>query len=959
MPKIHQHTPAWLSKPWTGFQLFNPHNTHRPHRKQVPNTAQSKTVQQETSGANRTIAHRGAEVFAVVENELRWADLSLLKERWEQVQATPSKGARAPQTGEEYGIDNNGPQDGSYRILQTGIHEQIRQLVISPNGRLMAIATSHTVHLAILPDSSHLGQLPNTPIKLKVSTIGRTIHIVSQSPLASVLWHPLGVSGKCLVTVTVDGAVRLWELEEASLRRWSSDAPTVAIDLRKLALGTNSKESFAPDRGKNRRFTTDAVGMDVASATFGGTGLDDEDPWASMTLWIAMKAGDLYALCPLLPFKWQPNPATVPAVSTSVVEQVSGLDDDDSASSRSLQLRDQYHWVQSLDGQTPSRVALDAGNGQYAEVYKRPEDLPEIPKLQGPYQILADNDDDDIELCDILVVAAKANPDDAFSDDDSDSELDEDGLSATILVLTASNGRCYVCLDLEGVEGAWLPLKESDQTDASIDPFLVVLEALDTLQPASTNGPEWPSFSQDVESRYTFFITHSQGVFHFSLAPWITALETEIRNGDSTGSPVRLNVLGERSGTTRQPIFTFENRSRDSTVFNVPACIALEDSDLGYFLMTTHDHQPQSVTLERPYSALVPALADPEEDVDFPEMEKLKISESWAPYQPSAAFYGASTLPSFLEDAVPTRNRPLNRQQVRLSPATLDVMLKAHRKLSRDTSTQAAAAADLFRRCETMLEQLEAQVTKAQGLLDKTAPFRENGEDYEGESGSQGLSVRERLDERRQRAQDRQQELQQRLEVLKERAPRALNRDKPLSDAEKAWVKEVSGTAKALDIKEGEERSKAKDKNGTDSEGPNGDIANGNNDDGEGKTEDTDEAKKNTTAVLRQRLDSIATLKQDLLNQVQEFLDSPLAIESGEGQDPDNDKRQNTDRGDDIPAEARSRKLAQVTDLLSKEYVSIHLPFPWLCSCVVKILEQMWCRRSPRLTVTKGRTSYA
>lgn len=37
-----------------------------------------------SSGATRTIAKRGNEVFAVVDNEIRWSNLARLKDQWQQ-----------------------------------------------------------------------------------------------------------------------------------------------------------------------------------------------------------------------------------------------------------------------------------------------------------------------------------------------------------------------------------------------------------------------------------------------------------------------------------------------------------------------------------------------------------------------------------------------------------------------------------------------------------------------------------------------------------------------------------------------------------------------------------------------------------------------------------------------------------------------------------------------------------
>jgi len=78
MPGTLRYTPSWLSRPSPGFDLFSP--------KTQPPLAQDQTKQKDTkpSGPTRTIARRGTEVFVVVGNELRWSDLVLLKEQWDE-----------------------------------------------------------------------------------------------------------------------------------------------------------------------------------------------------------------------------------------------------------------------------------------------------------------------------------------------------------------------------------------------------------------------------------------------------------------------------------------------------------------------------------------------------------------------------------------------------------------------------------------------------------------------------------------------------------------------------------------------------------------------------------------------------------------------------------------------------------------------------------------------------------
>jgi nucleoporin NUP82 len=87
MPKITSYTPAWLSKPNPGHEIFTSAlakagNTH---------TAPSNALESKRAakpGPRRTIARRGTEVFVAVGKEIRWADLVYLREAWEDGQKT-------------------------------------------------------------------------------------------------------------------------------------------------------------------------------------------------------------------------------------------------------------------------------------------------------------------------------------------------------------------------------------------------------------------------------------------------------------------------------------------------------------------------------------------------------------------------------------------------------------------------------------------------------------------------------------------------------------------------------------------------------------------------------------------------------------------------------------------------------------------------------------------------------
>ena len=76
-------------------------------------------------GPNRTIARRGAEVFTVVGKHIRWADLSMLKETFEEQKATPTKAPKSTGPRTKTQVEKDGPEDGSYKVCRHFVQRRI------------------------------------------------------------------------------------------------------------------------------------------------------------------------------------------------------------------------------------------------------------------------------------------------------------------------------------------------------------------------------------------------------------------------------------------------------------------------------------------------------------------------------------------------------------------------------------------------------------------------------------------------------------------------------------------------------------------------------------------------------------------------------------------------------------------------------------------------------------------
>jgi nucleoporin NUP82 len=77
MPRVIKRTPEWLVPPAPGHSLFSSTKTLKSSTEQAGSASSTSPL--------RTIAKgRGTEVFIAVGNELRWADLGVLKQGAQQ-----------------------------------------------------------------------------------------------------------------------------------------------------------------------------------------------------------------------------------------------------------------------------------------------------------------------------------------------------------------------------------------------------------------------------------------------------------------------------------------------------------------------------------------------------------------------------------------------------------------------------------------------------------------------------------------------------------------------------------------------------------------------------------------------------------------------------------------------------------------------------------------------------------
>ena len=327
---------------------------------------------------------------------------------------------------------------------------------------------------------------------------------------------------------------------------------------------------------------------------------------------------------------------------------------------------------------------------------------------------------------------------------------------------------------------------------------------------------QWPTISQDVESPYSFFITRNTGVFYFSCNPWIQSLAKELQSSEKLGAPFRFEVIKKGPGTLREKILSFDN-GEDSEGSVIPsrvvsASVTFEDSDLGYFLLTSVDGHPYAVTfdLENQFYGRTLRQFYEDEDEQISQMKSLTLGPAREIYQPSDTFYVESSLPKFLERNVHARHKRTVKEDLLMSIATLDQMTQAHRILSQETYRLGLAASELFSRCKALQETYSKQINDVNELAHRTEKLSGKDADsyVEHIKRKQPPTAAERLE----KVRDRQPELVERYEILRNKFSKVGGR--PLSEKEQLWVSEVSKASKLIKGPKDDRRKSVTTENG-------------------------------------------------------------------------------------------------------------------------------------------------
>ncbi|KAH7916326.1 hypothetical protein BJ138DRAFT_1075738 [Hygrophoropsis aurantiaca] len=435
----------------------------------------------------------------------------------------------------------------TYKVLNTpSIEFDIHQIAPNPSGKLLAVAGGYQVAVVVLPRAGY-SKLVHTAIDCKAIRVGQFYHVShSSAPIAKIAWHPWGEAGSTLMVMTVDGKLREYDIS------MDTEEPQQVL-------------SFVPDKKGSSFLAEDPSEREVASFTLGKGKAD----WGPLTVYAAMRSGDIYSICPYMPKNASIPSAYVHALECFIAAKQEFLSQGTSATTSTLSTLYDYQrkYVSALIKQLPPGTVFPAISRSV--LMHPPLTIKSQPMRQGPFLLQPSprslDGSDGGDATDIAYLAF-------INDDEEDNEGETERLG--IVIISYQDGKVDVCLDVEKVEARW----ESKQDPTRELPMLAVYESIDlglisTLKRTSPNllsllQANHPVLLPDPIHDDTLYVYHAFGVHVLAFADLLQCLATALRADDEDGATLT-QALQKSAGTRVSPLlntYSVERRSSNPVI---------------------------------------------------------------------------------------------------------------------------------------------------------------------------------------------------------------------------------------------------------------------------------------------------------------------------------------------------------------------------------------------------------
>ncbi|CAG7848803.1 SubName: Full=Uncharacterized protein {ECO:0000313/EMBL:CCA68144.1} [Serendipita indica DSM 11827] len=535
-------------------------------------------------------------------------------------------------------------------------------MVLNADGCLLAVAGAHHAAIVVLPSNARGSKAPI--IECKSIQVAPYYYGVKGSPrVVKIEWHPLAEGYRSLFVLTADGVLKEYDV-------------TVSSD---DALQTFN---FVQKRKKRNTFNTDdPLASEAISFSFGclsndRTGARGCSDWTPLTVYGLMRNGDLYAICPVGPSRlridqsyilsleayvrgkealalndYSLHKSTIPAFNpmSSFASSVSSI----TSAGEELDLPSVYDhqrkYISSLTRQLPADDSISQDIAQSTELLKElsississtasktrsalvtldvPTNIKLEPESQGPFRFRpapgpSPTPEWEELATDILYTHL-------FTD--QPRRASTKSADAGVILITYSDGRVDVCLDLVKVEAVW-----SRPGVTANSPVTLVLETIDldymayfrpvqpqggssgSSKPLLTSAPLHPKFlaqnhpTMMLDPVYgdTVYVYHSFGV-HALWLGWMADMSAALQKSLTKEGEKGETVLEEDSGSPMRAASPIVGLAVSSDLFVDYSMLALTSNSQAVPLelqMRIPEPHEGDVTLDPETAAMIERL---------------------------------------------------------------------------------------------------------------------------------------------------------------------------------------------------------------------------------------------------------------------------------------------------------------------------------------------------------------
>ena len=491
------------------------------------------------------------------------------------------------------------------------------------------------------------------------------------------------------------------------------------------------------------------------------------------------------------------------------------------------------------------------------EWFVRPDSVGPSPKLQGPFLLQPPPID--------------TSSDEVYACDITHKETDPVATIATVW----SNANVDVYLECEPISAQWVCSKMRLKQIEQIPPVIATFETIELKSPLPQDHPRkhWPVFVEDPLTAESFFIAHYAGVEAVDMSEWLKGLKVVVDENEA--EDFIANKLQRSQGST---VTKITNSGEILTTLHhlIIGCVVLQDPYTGYIALANSETTVHVAELEIPFQMIqeettIPAAGLHVAAADILPSYTASIAQPL--YDATMILNEPPSLEHFLHANL-QRNPQLMKGQIYYNAESLEVLRQGREQVKREYEKITTVAETLYARAKQQRAEYERQLLTTHELINRRNELALKG-------------VKERL-----------------AVALKNQEDLIARVDKCLMHmVRKGFVGSVDGAALIKSTREMEweaELRKIVEKAGfVDKK------------DKKDRKEQADEDESPPNGLAK---------RTDRLKKVLEEL-HPLVGQSSLGEESLGINRlELLDRRDGVPQELRKKKLAELNEMLEKEY---------------------------------------